>query len=85
MKRLLTSIGALALAAIACAFPAHAVPRSNLEACLNRCLESYTRELGSCQVRCNTRYGGFANAPSVRKAKPIGVTGEPARPKQPHR
>jgi hypothetical protein len=84
MKRFLTSVGALALAAIAGASPAHAVPRANLGACLNRCQETYTRGLRACQDSCNARYGRYTNAPSVRKAKPIGVTGGPVRPKQPH-
>ncbi len=86
MARLLTSVGALAVAAIALAFPAPAKPKGgDVGQCLNLCNQLPINNRGHCQSYCIKTFYRASAAANVRhkpKPRPITVTGAPSRPTQ---
>jgi hypothetical protein len=86
MATLLTSVGALAIASIALAFPATAKPKGgDLGQCFNLCNHLPYGSLARCERYCLEKYPPATAAASVRhkpKPRPTMATGAPARSKQ---
>ena len=82
MKTLLTAAGALALAAIAFASTADALPcPSCLRVCLNQCW--YRGGSSLCVARCQRYYGSSARAAAARQTGPHRGTTNPTGPTPP--
>lgn len=74
MTRLSTTLGALALAAIAVAYPGHARPRDGgLEACLNRCYSNPRGSVERCTAVCRLTAGNNTRATARRNPNPAPV------------
>ncbi len=86
MATLLTSVGALAIASIALAFPATAKPKGgDVGQCLNLCYHLPSGSWSRCEFYCIKKFPLATAAASVRhkpKPRPITVTGAPTRSKQ---
>jgi hypothetical protein len=72
MTRLLTSGRALALAAIAFACPAHAMPKGGaMQACLAQCAERWGAGWNvACQNYCRDRVGTGTNRAAISRRYP---------------
>lgn len=75
MTGLLTSVGALALSAIAFGFAAHAMPKGgNLQLCLNRCYDNPGRNgsVEQCTAVCRVTAGNNARATAAHRNPTAG-------------
>ncbi len=73
MTKLSTSVAALALAAIAVACPAHAMPKGgNLQVCYDRCDVNPGRNgsVEQCRALCRLSAGNNARATAAARRKP---------------
>jgi hypothetical protein len=77
MTRLLTSVGALAIAAAAVAFPVHAMPKGgNQQACIDRCYNNPGRNgsVEQCTAVCRATVGNVRAAAAHRGPSPVTIS-----------